>query len=202
MKSTLLASASLFALASAQGGPPSVVVNTTPCGGSNTSPQTFTVVVNTVGVVKIDAKAICGLSITSSTPLPLSSITCQAFKDADGKDVGSALFTATNPARISTNPVEIKGIWCRNPEYSGPGANTTTTASGAGKPTITLGAPIVASRTAEGLVPPAPTGNASATGAPSGYNATTFTGEGSGIGGVRMGLGGLVVAVGAGVLML
>lgn len=66
----------------------------------------------------------------------------------------------------------------------------------------------MASKTADVTVPgqtdvvvpgPGQTTNVSATGAP-GYNGTTYTGEGSAGAGVRM--AGLVVAVGAGVLML
>lgn len=61
-----------------------------------------------------------------------------------------------------------------------------------------MGKPIEASQTAEGLRPPVQTGDAGVTGGVGG-NMTTFTGEGAG---VRMGLGGLVVAIGAGVLVL
>lgn len=121
--------------------------------------------------------------------MPIDSISCQAFQDAEGKERGSALFTSAKPALISTTPVGIKSVWCRNAQFNGGSSSASSTAAvtgsvslssatAASKTGVTLGAPIKVSETATAWLA-VPTGNATVTvpggGSVSG-NATTFTG--------------------------
>lgn len=70
MKSTILASASLLALASAQSGIPTVTIRTVPCASApDQSFQSFSLAVNAVGVTKIGTSLPTSLFL-SSLPYP------------------------------------------------------------------------------------------------------------------------------------
>jgi hypothetical protein len=57
--------------------------------------------------------SVCGLEIVSaSDDIDVKAITCQAFKDAEGTEPGSAPFTQESPALIATNPVQEASILC------------------------------------------------------------------------------------------
>ncbi|KAJ9622251.1 hypothetical protein H2203_006469 [Taxawa tesnikishii (nom. ined.)] len=48
----------------------------------------------------------------TASNIDYNTVECRAFKDADGVVPGSAPFTASNPAELSTNLVEINSIIC------------------------------------------------------------------------------------------
>jgi hypothetical protein len=51
--------------------------------------------------------------ITSATPdLDINRIECRTYKDAEGFAIGSAPFTVKNPARLSTNVVDVTSVLC------------------------------------------------------------------------------------------
>ncbi|KAF2831023.1 hypothetical protein CC86DRAFT_401582 [Ophiobolus disseminans] len=207
MKSTTFSAALAALLAtSAHAAITTVTISTASCPGTPSEVKTFDVVVNAVGVVKIDAPSICGLALTSSATLPLTSISCQAFLDAAGTQRGSALFTSTKPALISTTPVGIQSVWCRTAEFAAsPSSSEAASKTGSlskGTQSVTLGAPIGVSQTATARLA-VPTGNATVTvpggGGSVGGNVTTFTGgaEGKmvGAGAGLVGVAGLMALV-------
>ncbi|KAJ4345547.1 uncharacterized protein N0V89_011680 [Didymosphaeria variabile] len=88
-----------------------VTLEQTPCLQPNaTSLDQFDVDVDKLTV--IDLASVCGLKIVSADGVDKSKVSCQAFKDAEGKETGSAKFTADKNAMIATNPVQEKAILC------------------------------------------------------------------------------------------
>ncbi|KAF1990073.1 hypothetical protein K402DRAFT_418158 [Aulographum hederae CBS 113979] len=53
-----------------------------------------------------------GMKVLSAHGVPLDSVSCIAFKDKNGQELGSAVFTANITANIATNPVSIGSIRC------------------------------------------------------------------------------------------
>ncbi|KAF2235497.1 hypothetical protein EV356DRAFT_566382 [Viridothelium virens] len=50
----------------------------------------------------------------SSSNIDINTVECQAYKDADGTQIGSAPFTLASPAELATpnNPVEVGSVVC------------------------------------------------------------------------------------------
>jgi hypothetical protein len=128
----------------------------------------------------LDLPAVCGLALTSSPTLPLASISCQAFKDTDGKETGSAVFTAVKPALISTTPVGIKSVWCRNAEFNGALSSSLSSSSAVKTGSMTLGVPIGVSATQTTRLA-VPTGSGNGTNGTWGSN---YVSGGAGVGGM------------------
>ncbi|KAH7408232.1 hypothetical protein DE146DRAFT_752377 [Phaeosphaeria sp. MPI-PUGE-AT-0046c] len=90
-----------------------VTLETTPCLDPSYELQTLEIEMNPAGPVARDLDHVCGLRIVSASEgVDLNTISCQAFKDVVGTQPGSAVFTYAEPARIATNPVQEKAIWC------------------------------------------------------------------------------------------
>ena len=58
--------------------------------------------------------------IPSDTNPSLNGVTCQAYRDAAGTEIGSAPFTSLAPALIATNPVTIGSVFCSYREANPP----------------------------------------------------------------------------------
>jgi hypothetical protein len=137
---------------------------------------------------------VCGLEIVASTNADMSAITCQAFKDAEGKEPGSAPFTVESPALISTNPVQEAAIRCN---VDGDNQATPT-----GFETVYPTTGGVAAPTGTGGLTPGGNGTVTMTGAPSQPTETGFTPPGDSAAG-RVEWSGAVsglLAVGAAIL--
>jgi len=59
-----------------------------------------------------ELEAVSSLYVTGGTGVPLSSISCQAFQDADAQVLGGNAFTSVRPALLSTNTVQVGSILC------------------------------------------------------------------------------------------
>lgn len=135
-----------------------VTLQQTACLQANTtSLSSFDVQVNALTVVNLDA--VCGLELVSASGADVNAIKCQAYKDAAGKEKGSAEFTKANPASIATNPVQEGAILCVD-SGAVPTAQPTTFAA------------VTASAT---LAAPTATGGASSTGNSTGGSPSTPT---------------------------
>jgi len=75
------------------------------------------------------------------TDADINAVSCQAFKDAEGKNPGSAVFTFKKPALIATNPVQEGSISCSLTDGDNADDSTTITTlltagpTGTGSPT-------------------------------------------------------------------
>ncbi|CAI6278714.1 unnamed protein product [Periconia digitata] len=121
--------AALFAAANAA----TVKLETTKCGDIKT--ESFDVTLDTV--VAKELKSVCGLQIVSAEGAYDATIECEAFKDAAGKESGSAKFKKGTPALISTNPVQINSVQCKVFGFagaSGTGAAGPSSTGAAGAP--------------------------------------------------------------------
>lgn len=88
-----------------------VKLEQTPCIQANsTALASFDVEVDKLTAINLPS--VCGLKIVSADGVDKSAVKCQAYKDAEGKEKGSAEFTADKPAIISTNPVQEAAILC------------------------------------------------------------------------------------------
>ncbi|OAL55840.1 hypothetical protein IQ07DRAFT_595495 [Pyrenochaeta sp. DS3sAY3a] len=110
MKSfTLAAASTLLATTYAS----TVTLSTTPCLDLTIPTEQFSIELNTANPVVKDLPSVCGLRILSaSADIDVRTISCQAFRDAEGTQPGSAVFTYDEPALIATNPVQEKAILC------------------------------------------------------------------------------------------
>lgn len=135
---TLAAAAALLSTSYAA----TVKIEETPCIQNNTELKTFEVEIGKLVVGKLES--VCGLKLVSATDADLAAIECQAFKDAEGKDPGSAKFTAAKPALIATNPVQEGSILCT---IGGGSSNDTTTVT-----------TLITAKPSAGTGSPAPTG--------------------------------------------
>ncbi|OAL07590.1 hypothetical protein IQ06DRAFT_289292 [Phaeosphaeriaceae sp. SRC1lsM3a] len=113
MKTTSFATAATLLSASYAA---TVTLETTPCLDPSYGLEQLTIEMNLSGPVARDLNHVCGLRIISASEgVDINSISCQAFKDVVGTQPGSAVFTYAEPARIATNPVQEKGVWCTYP---------------------------------------------------------------------------------------
>ncbi|KAF2270487.1 hypothetical protein CC78DRAFT_528246 [Lojkania enalia] len=110
--------AALAAVASAA----TVTLKETACISPSGELEEFTIEVDKLVVKELES--VCGLELLSADGVDVNSLTCLAYKDIEGTEVGSAPFTKSSPALISTNPVQENSIRCN----SSTNANTTTTA--------------------------------------------------------------------------
>ncbi|CAO2656831.1 Nn.00g056340.m01.CDS01 [Neocucurbitaria sp. VM-36] len=93
-----------------------VTLETTKCLNANIPLEQFDIEIGTSKPVAKDLPAVCGLRILSaSASTDVTTIQCQAFRDADGTQPGSAVFTFDSPALIGTNPIQEKSILCTIP---------------------------------------------------------------------------------------
>ncbi|KAJ4372281.1 hypothetical protein N0V83_004055 [Neocucurbitaria cava] len=120
-----------------------VRLETTKCLNANIPLEQFDIEIGTSAPVAKDLPAVCGLRILSaSDSIDVTTIQCQAFRDTEGTQPGSAVFTYASFANIATNPIQEKSILCTIP--SAPSAtvlgrrqdtNETTTSSAEDLPT-------------------------------------------------------------------
>ncbi len=91
-----------------------VQLATTPCISSSNLEQFDVPIINGSDAPTVQAlNGVCGIKIVSvSDDVDINSVQCQAFKDAAGTQLGSALFSYASPALIATNPVEEGSIRC------------------------------------------------------------------------------------------
>jgi hypothetical protein len=88
-----------------------VKIQQTECIQANsTSLASFDVEVDKL--TALDLPSVCGLKIVSADGVDVKTIKCQAYKDAEGKEKGSAEFTSDKPALIGTNPRQEAAILC------------------------------------------------------------------------------------------
>jgi len=149
-----------------------VSISETPCL-QNTTLSTFDVEIGSLYVQ--DFPSVCGFKINSADGADVASVKCQAYKDAEGTEKGSAEFTADKPALIATNPVQEGSILCVTDALPSGGATTFSKITAA--PTATGGAsPTSGNGTAPGNTasPTQPT-NPSGSGSPSGVPGTANT---------------------------
>ncbi|KAF1840042.1 uncharacterized protein K460DRAFT_372021 [Cucurbitaria berberidis CBS 394.84] len=90
-----------------------VTLETTKCISANTPLLKFDIEIGTSKPVAKDLPSVCGLRIVSaSNAIDVKTIQCQAFRDTEGAQPGSAVFTFDEPALIATNPIQEKSIIC------------------------------------------------------------------------------------------
>ncbi|KAF2467500.1 uncharacterized protein BDR25DRAFT_395261 [Lindgomyces ingoldianus] len=94
---------------------------------TRTQLEEFTIEVDKLVVKQLDT--VCGLQIISADGVDVNSLSCLAYKDAEGTDRGSAVFTFATPALISTNPVQEGSIRCNSTGGPENKANSSTTMS-------------------------------------------------------------------------
>ncbi|KAF2792246.1 hypothetical protein K505DRAFT_326318 [Melanomma pulvis-pyrius CBS 109.77] len=155
--------------------------------------------IDTDKLVAKELKSLCGLELISASGVSLDSLSCQAFKDAEGKEPGSAIFNSTSPALIATNPVQEGSILCKSSEA--PNGNGTVSIT-----SIITVLPSGAPPASSGTAIPTPSGNStvpSVTGGPSVAPSSTTTGAPAPTGAAaQMGLSVGVVAAAFAVLLL
>ncbi|KAF2187029.1 hypothetical protein K469DRAFT_705580 [Zopfia rhizophila CBS 207.26] len=186
---TLTTIVALLTLANAA----TVTLHTTPCL-QEIELETFTIEVDKL-VVK-DLPTVCGIEILSASGVDVNSLTCLAYKDAEGTDIGSAPFTFKTPAAISTNPVQEGSIRCNStgeaPRSQVPPAGNSTVASTLATAASTGGVSPTGNTTVPSVTGgPRPSGGATATG---GNDSPVPTG---GAGAVGMSIGAFAAAFAA-----
>ncbi|KAF2682394.1 hypothetical protein K458DRAFT_488648 [Lentithecium fluviatile CBS 122367] len=175
-----------------------VKIEETPCIQNNTELKTFDVEIGKLLVGQIES--VCGLKIISATDADVTKVECQAFKDAEGKDPGSAKFTQAKPALIATNPVQEGSIKCILVDGSGSSSGVTTsttliTATGTGTGTGTgIPAPTGGNSTVS------VTGTPTQPGSPTSTSSSTSPENSNNAGRVGLSVGALAVGVAALVL--
>lgn len=152
-----------------------VKIEQTACVQANsTSLESFEVEVDKL--TAIDLPSVCGLKIVSAEDAKVEDIKCQAYKDAEGKEKGSAEFTKDKPAMIATNPVQEKAILCVGSGDVPSAAPTTFAVVSTSAPS--LAAPTGSGNgTSNGTKPGSPTGSPTptGTGAPDEGSASTLS---------------------------
>ncbi|KAF1975189.1 hypothetical protein BU23DRAFT_552600 [Bimuria novae-zelandiae CBS 107.79] len=103
--------AATFAALAATSFAATVKIEQTQCLQANTTAlPSFDVEVDKLTAIELPS--VCGLKITSVDGADEKSVKCQAYKDAEGKEKGSAEFTVDKPAQIGTNPRQIAAVLC------------------------------------------------------------------------------------------
>ncbi|KAF1996260.1 hypothetical protein P154DRAFT_525693 [Amniculicola lignicola CBS 123094] len=108
----LLASLFSYTYAQAASGP-TVTLKMTPCISNDTE-------LLEVGPIPLDKlfvqllETVCGLELITASGIDINDISCQAYRDDAGTQLGSALFTKAEPALIATNPVQERSILCKS----------------------------------------------------------------------------------------
>ncbi|KAF2013094.1 hypothetical protein BU24DRAFT_482817 [Aaosphaeria arxii CBS 175.79] len=87
-----------------------VTLEETPCIQQKTRLETL--IVRTDKLEVRNLPSLCGLKIISAAGANIHTISCIAFKDEKGEEVGSARFTFDSPALIATNPVQVGSLKC------------------------------------------------------------------------------------------
>ena len=152
----------------------SVHIKTTACLDPSIKPVELDVTIGSTAPMPVDLASVCGLQILSATPdIDVNTVQCQAFRDAQGTQVGSALFTYANPASIATNPVVEKGILCTTNLKGGAGANNTSSVSAPAPAPASSGSPSTLATMPSSLSSAAPASGNSTT--PSKTGAPTMT---------------------------
>ncbi|KAF2874927.1 hypothetical protein BDV95DRAFT_303188 [Massariosphaeria phaeospora] len=209
MKTAIIASlAVILPAASAIGTPPMATLRSTECPGGSSDTE-YNVAINNLTVignhnallpyhdlytnVQLDAQSICGLELTDyssmGTTLDINLVSCQAYRDKEGKEKGSASFGAKNPALISTTPVQINAVRCVAGDPRLPPVTSTGVASPAGTGAVANGtaaptpAPTGGNSTGPGVPgnPGVVPGSPGATGAPGTGNAAMRLGMSAGL---------------------
>ncbi|KAL5121391.1 hypothetical protein ACEQ8H_000859 [Pleosporales sp. CAS-2024a] len=119
-----------------------VTLETTQCLNSNSPAEQFQLQLNSAKPVAQNLPSVCGLKIVSATDnIDVNAISCRAYKDAAGTQVGSAAFTFAQPALIATNPVQEQAVWCNASSSLASSSGVPSASAGLRSPTANVTAP-------------------------------------------------------------